>query len=173
MTRFTLSERLSYRSYIVLLVIVFTPLLIGLGWNGFRTVEIVFLVALFIGMLIFWRVRQTKGTPDMDTLSTVQRALRNGERYTLVQLYSPRCAGCVAVKPFVERLEEEDSDRLQVLKLDIEKAPGSELKPEHVSFTPTFLLYDPHGKLVKETYLIVDRNKILYEIDQARRDADR
>jgi hypothetical protein len=127
MPRFTLSERLSYRSYIVLLVVVFTPLLIWLGWDGFRLVEIGFLVGLLVGMLIFWQVRQTSGTPDMDNLSTVQRALKNGERYTLVQLYSPRCAGCVAVKPLVERLEDEDSDKLQVLKLDIEKAPGSDL----------------------------------------------
>ncbi len=169
MTRFTLSERLSYRSYIVLLVLVFTPLLIGLGWNGFGLVEVVFLLVLLIAMLIFWRVRQTQGTPGMESLASVRKTLRNGERYTLVQLYSPRCAGCVAVKPFVERLEDEASDKLQVLKLDIEHAPGSDLKPEHVSFTPMFLLYDPQGKLIKETYLIVDRNKILYEIDQAQR----
>lgn len=158
-------ERASYRSYAVAQALVFAPLILLLALDGFSTMDIAVILIVFVISLIFWWLRRTHVTPEMREIDSVQRALENGQKYTLVQLYGTYCAGCVAVNPLVDQLEKEGADKLQVLRLNIEHPPGQYLKPDKLSFTPQFLLYDPTGNLIRQTYLVLDRAKILYECE--------
>jgi thioredoxin 1 len=65
----------------------------------------------------------------------------------LLEIQSPYCLGCVAMKPAVDRLEEELRDKLIVRRVDIQSAEGRQLVKQYgIEFTPTFLLFDAAGK---------------------------
>lgn len=65
----------------------------------------------------------------------------------LLEVQSPYCLGCVAMKPAVDRLESELRDRLVVRRVDIQSVEGQQLvKQFGIEFTPTFILFDAAGK---------------------------
>jgi thiol-disulfide isomerase/thioredoxin len=65
----------------------------------------------------------------------------------LLEIQSPCCLGCVAMKPAVDRVQSELRDRLNVRRVDIQSDEGRHLAREYrVEFTPTFILFDPAGK---------------------------
>jgi thiol-disulfide isomerase/thioredoxin len=65
----------------------------------------------------------------------------------LLEVQSPYCLGCVALKPAVDRLETELQDKLVVRHVDIQSAEGRRLVKQYaIEFTPTFILFDAAGK---------------------------
>jgi len=65
----------------------------------------------------------------------------------LVEVQSPYCLGCVAMKPTVDRLEAELRDKLMVRRVDIQTDEGRQLMKEYrLEFTPSFILFDAAGK---------------------------
>jgi thiol-disulfide isomerase/thioredoxin len=166
MEKISLGERLAYRTFLIAQVGVL--LIVGtlLSLNGISILDGVILLVLLAASTAFLMMRYTHQTPEIREQEALQRALRNGEKYTLVELFGQMCTGCISIKPTVDKLEEEATERLQVIRLDIEKSPGIYLKRGKRTFTPTFLLYDPQGNLIKETYLVLDRAKILYEVER-------
>ncbi len=68
-------------------------------------------------------------------------------RPRLLELQSPYCLGCVAVKPGVDRLENELRDRLVVQRVNIQTTEGRRLASHHaIKRTPTFVLFDAAGE---------------------------
>jgi thioredoxin 1 len=167
MEQISLGERLASRTFLIAQAGILLIAGTALGWNGLNIVEAAILVGLFAASTVFLIMRYTRQPSEIREQEALQRALCNGEKYTLVELFGQFCTGCISIKPMVDKLEEEATDRLQVIRLDIEQSPGIYLKRGKRTFTPTFLLFDPHGNLIKETYLVLDRAKILYELEQA------
>ena len=65
----------------------------------------------------------------------------------LLEVQSPYCLGCVAMKPSVDRVEREWAARLAVRRVDIQSAAGRQLARQYrVAFTPTFILLDATGR---------------------------
>jgi thiol-disulfide isomerase/thioredoxin len=65
----------------------------------------------------------------------------------LLEVQSPYCLGCVALKPAVDRLEKELQEKLVVRRVDIQSDEGRQLVEQYrVEFTPTFILFDAAGK---------------------------
>jgi thiol-disulfide isomerase/thioredoxin len=65
----------------------------------------------------------------------------------LLEVQSPYCLGCVALKPAVDKLEQELTGKLVVRRVDIQSAEGRQLvKQFRIEFTPTFILFDAAGK---------------------------
>ena len=65
----------------------------------------------------------------------------------LLEVQSPYCLGCVAMKPAVDRLETELQDKLIVQRVDIQSVEGRHLMEQYqIEFTPTFILFDRAGK---------------------------
>jgi thiol-disulfide isomerase/thioredoxin len=65
----------------------------------------------------------------------------------LLEVQSPYCLGCVAMKPAVDRLEKELGDKLVVRRVDIQSDGGRQLMERYrVEFTPTFILFDAAGQ---------------------------
>jgi len=65
----------------------------------------------------------------------------------LLELQSPYCLGCVAMKPAADRLEEELGNQMVVRRVDIQSDEGRQLMKQYdIEFTPTFILFDAAGK---------------------------
>ncbi len=65
----------------------------------------------------------------------------------LLEVQSPYCLGCVAIKPAVDRLENELRGKLRVRRVDIQSAEGQKLVAQYrIEFTPTFIFFDAAGK---------------------------
>jgi thiol-disulfide isomerase/thioredoxin len=65
----------------------------------------------------------------------------------LLELQSPYCLGCVAMKPVVDRLENELRGKLVVRRVDIQSAEGRELVSQYgIELTPTFIFFGTSGK---------------------------
>jgi thiol-disulfide isomerase/thioredoxin len=166
----SLIERVSYRSYAVVQFAILLIILIVLAvLDGLSTTDIIVMGVYLVLSTILQRVLRTRPTKELGELDLLQQKLANGGKFTLVELYGNYCVGCAAMNPLVDRLEAENNPRLQILRLNIESVPGVFLKPEKSTFTPTFLLYDPDGNKIRETYLILDRARILYEVERLSR----
>ncbi len=65
----------------------------------------------------------------------------------LLEIQSPYCLACLAVKPVVDRLETTSSGSLIVRRVDIQNDEGQKLAKEYdIEFTPTFVLFDAAGR---------------------------
>src|SRR5262249_43394968 len=135
----------------------------------FTVIDAGIVLALIIVSTIVGLLRQNPPTQEVNEFAELDNTLKNRAKYTLVELMGTYCAGCAAMNPLVDRLEAEDNPRLQILRLNIESPPGIYLKPEKTTFTPTFQLYDPYGNKIRETYMVMDRARILYEVERLSR----
>ena len=75
--------------------------------------------------------------------------------------------GCAAAKPAVDRLEEKESDRLKVIRVNVQDPSGRELG-EHfgMTFTPTFILFDPQGAETWRTVGMLDGEEVSSRLDR-------
>jgi thiol-disulfide isomerase/thioredoxin len=65
----------------------------------------------------------------------------------LLEMQSPYCLGCVAIKPAVDRLENELRGRLVLRRVDIQSAEGRKLARQYgIKMTPTFVFFDGSGQ---------------------------
>ncbi len=65
----------------------------------------------------------------------------------LLELQSPYCLGCVAMKPAVDRLELKLRGKLVVRRVNIQSAEGRNLASHYgIEVTPTFILFDEVGR---------------------------
>ena len=65
----------------------------------------------------------------------------------LLEMQSPYCLGCVAIKPAVDRLESELHGRLVLRRVDIQSAEGRKLARQYgIEMTPTFVFFDSSGQ---------------------------
>jgi thioredoxin 1 len=136
--------------------------------DGMDTLDIVILIAVAAACYGIWRALVTHSTEGITTLQAFQDAVRNGVRPTLVEFYSLYCAGCLAMKPIVDQLETEAGTRLQIIRLNIDVEPGMSLVQRYgVLFTPTFVYFDQNGNKVRDSVLVLDRARILYELERA------
>ncbi len=162
-----LLDIINHRSAITASVILLGIMILAFIRDGIGIVEVLILVGVVIASFAIWRLRVTFPTREIDSLQAFQSTLRNGHRPTLVQLYSRYCGGCLAVKPTVDQLEAEVGERLHLIRLDIDQEPGKSLLKEHgVLFTPTFLYFDKNGNKIRESTLILDRPRILYDLER-------
>ena len=131
--------------------------------------DIAILTAVIVFALVLWGLLVSRQSEGVDSVNAVRRLLNNGNRPSVVQFFSRYCVGCLAVKPVVDQLEKEAGDRIQIIRLDIDEEPGKSLAEEHrIVFTPSFVYFDARGTRLRETTFILDRSRILYELEEAR-----
>jgi thiol-disulfide isomerase/thioredoxin len=64
-----------------------------------------------------------------------------------LEVQSPYCLGCVAIKPGVDRLEKELRGKWVVRRVDIQSAEGRTLAGQYgIEMTPTFIFFDTAGR---------------------------
>ncbi len=113
-----------------------------------------------VGLLLVWRRGRKKGELLLLTGATailasgwlVFRPVANPlatkpGKACLLEVQSPYCLGCLALKPAVDRLEREFGQRLVVRRVDIQSGEGRKLAQQYdIEFTPTFIFFDAVGK---------------------------
>jgi hypothetical protein len=113
-----------------------------------------------------WLRPRPRRPAGLDSLEAFERAL-HGSRPTLLELYSPRCAVCLARRSELDRLERALGDRLQLLRLDASESLGAEIADRYdVLFTPAYLLFSAYGLKEEEFTLALDRARVRYWLDQ-------
>jgi thioredoxin 1 len=157
----------NHRFVLTFAVLVLIGTTVSLGADGFSLVDGgVILVVAIVGFAI-WRALVTSQTVGVDSVGQFESELGSGKMPTLVEFYSEYCAGCLAVKPFVDQLEQEAAGRLRVVRLNIDKEPGRSLLEKYrVLFTPTFIYFDREGTKVRDSVLVLDKARILYDLEQ-------
>lgn len=133
--------------------------------DGFQLLDLGVISLVVVVWLALWRILLTTRTPGINSIQEFSHTLKNRGVPTLVEFYSPYCAGCMAIKPMVDQLEADAGTKLQVIRLNIDVEPGKSLMtPYGVIFTPTFLMFDASGNRVRESMFVFDRLKILTDI---------
>lgn len=91
------------------------------------------LLALVIGWML-WRPVASSSTPTS--------ALP-----VLLEVQSPYCLGCIAMRTRVDHVERQWAGKLAVRRVNIQSEEGRQLaRQHHVEITPTFLLFDAAGR---------------------------
>jgi thiol-disulfide isomerase/thioredoxin len=156
------------RSVITMPIMILAIMAAVFAQDGMGIVEVSILVGFTVAWGGMWWFAKPSPTKEIDSLQTFQDSLKAAGRPTLIELYSSYCMACLAMKPTVEQLETEAGERLQIVRLDIDKEPGKQLVKEYnVVFTPTFIHFDKEGKKVRESTMVLDRPRILYDLETA------
>ncbi len=162
----TMLQVANQRSYPIVAAIVFVLLAWLLARNGVTAVDVVILAVFLGGALAVWFALVSAPSEGMDSEQAVRHALSNGQTPTVIEFYSRYCMGCMAMKPVVDQLENEAGDRLRIVRLDVHNEPGQSLMAEYgVAFTPTFVLVDRNGSKVMESVGMLDRDRVLRELE--------
>jgi thioredoxin 1 len=127
-----------------------------------------FLAVYVVAVVGVWLLLRPQQSTGQDTLEQFKANLAAENKPTIVQFFSQYCVGCLAVKPVVDQLEREAGDRLQIIRLDIDEEPGKTLVEEYdIVYTPSFLYFDRNGNKLRDSTFILDRARVLYELEQA------
>lgn len=156
----------NHRTYPLSISILLIGLTVLLALDGLTVLDEGLVVAGIVLAYVLWRLLVTSPTPHMDSLRAVEEQIRRSDLPTIIEFYFAYCVGCMAMRPVVDRLEAEADHRLQVIRLNIAEEPGKTLMARHnVVFTPTFLTFNPEGHLIHQSVGLLDRARLLQEIE--------
>ncbi len=133
--------------------------------RGLRRSDLTALGALALGfVLAFWLLRPSaSGLADA---AQVRQRIGAGVP-VLLELQSPYCLGCMAARPVVDRIERTSTDRLEVIRLNIQDPGGRQLAADFAAqFTPTFIFFDAQGQESWRTVGAVDPLAVQQSLDQ-------
>nr|MBN1229011.1 thioredoxin family protein [Anaerolineae bacterium] len=134
--------------------------------DGVIALDIVALLLMAAAMIAVWALLVSKQTAAISSGGSLEDLIVQSGKPTIVEVYSRYCALCLTMKPVVDNLEQEAIDQLQVIRADIDGQPGQLLKEKYnIKFTPTFLHFSASGKLIKESVGVLDRARVLHELD--------
>jgi thiol-disulfide isomerase/thioredoxin len=89
------------------------------------------------------------GNPDIRSKADLDRATHGG-RPVLVELYSNFCLICMAYRQVLVQAAAQLGESCRVARVELPTAGGREIADaHHVLYTPSFLLFDEHGDLVR------------------------
>ena len=164
----TLLRFFSFNSYYFLSNAIGLALAIAVLRDGLTTLDVVIVVAYVLAAGVLARRLRTprQQLARFDGLAAFDQALRD-PRPTMLEFYSDNCGVCMAMKPVMDRLEQDVGHRLPILRIDVAGAIGRQLADRYgVTFTPTFLLLNGAGMKDEEFTLVLDRPRVLYWLDQ-------
>lgn len=160
----------SYRSFVFGALVVGGLLAFLLAREGLSAPDVAVLAVYAAGCVALNRALRAPPAriSRFDALAAFDRVLQAG-RPTLLEFYSDQCAACLANQPLMQSLENEAGHRLQVLRVNARDAIGAALANRYdVTFTPTFLLFNPRGEKEDEYVFVINRARVLYWLDRQR-----
>ncbi len=120
--------------------------------------------SIIIGLgLVYFYIRPVE-TPLLGDAAQVRAIIGHGKP-VLFEFQSPYCISCTALKPAVDRAEQEYGDRLVILRLNIQDPLAQELRPIYnFQYTPTFIFIDEQGRELWRTVSAFDEAKLRAEM---------
>jgi len=164
----SLIRLITFNSYFWLAVTIELALAIILARHGLTTLDLVVLLAYAAAAAALGLALRTpkRQIAQLDSLAAFDRQLRE-QGPTLAEFYSDNCGLCMAARPALDRLEQETSRQLRIVRLNVNEARGRELADRYgIAVTPTFLLFGSTGVKEEEQAFVLDRARVLYWLDQ-------
>ncbi|MGQ9887576.1 MAG: TlpA family protein disulfide reductase [Aggregatilineales bacterium] len=97
------------------------------------------------------------GASDAENAGDAFALIESSGKPTVLEFFSNFCAGCLAVRPVVDRLAAEIADEFNVLRVDIHTEPGLTLRARYrFSYTPEFVVFDRTGREVWRAHVPPD-----------------
>lgn len=143
----------------VILGVVLLLRLLRVRWVGVGSAALLVVVLFTAGWLLL-----RPGASDVESLDAADTLLNNGNP-TLVEFFSNYCAGCISVRPVVDRLvadlQAQYGDQYNVLRVDIHTTFGRALRERYgFSYTPEFVLFDGTGTEIWRNHVPPTVNEI-------------
>jgi hypothetical protein len=89
------------------------------------------------------------GPPDIRSQAELDRFVRGG-RASVVELYSSFCVICMANRHMIEAVERKLRGAARLARVELPTAAGRGIGATYgVRYTPSYLLFDEHGDLVR------------------------
>jgi thiol-disulfide isomerase/thioredoxin len=121
-------------------------------------------IAIGLGLVYFY-VRPV-ATPSLGDAAHIRAIVGHGKP-VLFEFQSPYCISCTALKPAVDKAEQEYGDRLVILRLNIQDPVAMQLRPIYnFQYTPTFIFVDEQGREVWRTIRDFDEAKLRAEMSK-------
>lgn len=155
----------NHHSFVLTSVLLGVGLAFFLARDGLAIVELAGLSAYIGGcaLLFFWLRTPADKKITFDEVATFDQLLQQGGRPILIEFYSDYCAACLANRPVLDHLENEVGDRLRILRLNAREALGRALAQRyHLTYTPTFLVFNARGEKEDEFLYTLNRSRVLY-----------
>lgn len=137
---------MSLGAYSLILIAVLMLALAGflLFRKGIRPTEAAAFGLLLFGLIVAWLILRPRATP-LTSPNEVTAQIGTGTP-VLLEFQSPYCAGCAAIKPVVDQLEQDLQGKLNIIRIDIQSEIARELIPIYgFEYTPTFIYFDATG----------------------------
>ena len=87
----------------------------------------------------------------------------SGDQLVLVDFFATWCQPCKMMHPILEQVKDVLSDRIRIIKVDVDKY-GVTAKEYGIQSVPTLMLFR-HGEVLWRTSAVVQRAELLATID--------
>jgi len=134
--------------------------------NKARPPVLVAFLSIVIGLALAYVYARPVQTPLLGDVAQVQGIIGHGKP-VLFEFQSPYCISCTALKPAVDRAEQEYKGRLVIVRLNIQDPVAMDLKPIYnFQYTPTFIFFDEQGRELWRTIRDFDEAKLRAEMSK-------
>ncbi|MEW5868766.1 MAG: thioredoxin family protein [Chloroflexota bacterium] len=152
-------QLINHNSLLLFGLIVFAALAYVLLRKGVQRNRLLVLGAALLVMLAAWFAIRPQATPIKDAANI--RARIGVGAPVLLELQSPYCIACTALRPTVDAIEREYANDIWVIRVNIQSPAGRQLAQEFGSFfTPTFIFFDGQGVEQWRSVGSIDREQI-------------
>ena len=154
-------------SFLISVVFIVLAIIFSIVFWGFKREIIIVLggLSLILGILFFIGFSsETKYIVNENEIDIISI----NENQTVLQFYSNLCLMCLSVKPLVNKLEDEFSDKVNFHRINIQSKKFKILaKLYNVTVVPTFIFINKAGKIVyKKSGLIPQKTDFIALINE-------
>jgi thioredoxin-related protein len=153
--------------YPILAIVVVLIVETLLGVDGLSLGDLAILVALVaLFALVWWRFhfRESKNLPVNAT--ALMREIKHSHKHALLAFESEFCPKSLALGGQVMRLEKGHPKDFRIYRISVNKEPGRTLFQQFDGrITPTYVLVDTKGDVVKKWSLLLPAERVLYAVN--------
>lgn len=136
--------------------------------DGMVLLDWLVLVAVVALMTLLWWLLHARPASDLPVNATaLLRAVKHSHKHALLAFGSEFCPVSIMMGKAASDLEKRHPKDLVVYRLSVNREPGRTLfRQYHGRATPTYILIDPHGDVVKEWTFVMPAGRVSSQLTQ-------